>query len=127
MYPPHQVGLRTLIRPTRSLYIEGGRSHLNHSLTRKFDISRIVGEVRSLLPGGQKKCEFGGVSREEENRAFGASLSLFRALDWEIEVFQVSLLSNAACCQKLLPSRSCWKGSKIWDAELVWRVISVLV
>jgi len=86
MCPPHHVGTRTPILPTRSLYIEGVRSHLKHSLSSKFDISRRDGEVRSLLPGGRKKCEFGGVSREEENQTFGASLSLFHGLDWEIEV-----------------------------------------
>ena len=59
---------------------------MNHSLSSKFDISRRAGEVRSLLLEGRKKCKFGGVSKEEENRTFGASLSLLRGLGWEIEV-----------------------------------------
>lgn len=86
MYPPHHVGQRTPIRPTRILYIKEGRSHLEHSLLSKFDISKRDGEVRSLLPGGGKKCKFGEVFIEEENQTFCASLSLFRGMGWEIEV-----------------------------------------
>ena len=69
--------------------------------------------MRTLLLRARKKCEFGEFYRELENRNFGASLSLFRGLDWEIEVFQVSLLPEAASYRKLLPSRSCWKEVKI--------------
>ena len=64
---------------------------------------------------------------DKENRNFGGGLSLFHALDWEIEVFHVGLLSKAANCRKLLHSRSCWEEVELMEADLVWREGLVLV
>ena len=40
---------------------------------------------------------------------------------------RVLLLLEAACCGEMLHSKSYWKGSKILEADMVWRESQLLV
>ena len=59
-------------------------------------ISLLKPEKVSIRQGRQKEYELGQGQREEENQSFGATLSPFCALVWEIEVF-------LCYCLQLLP------------------------
>ena len=74
-----------------------------------------------FFSGKPKEVRVGRSLRRRRKTKFWC-LSLFLVLDWEIEVFQVLLMSEASTQSKLLEERS-----KIWEVDLVWRKGLVLV
>ena len=115
MSPPHQVCLNNIklasnceIQPHLEPIYWSRSNSFGHTLSLKFDISRSSLEKCKAREGGQKKCEFGQGRRKGENRKFGLSLTLSRALLWKIKVFLLLLLPVDIFCYMLLHSRSCW-------------------
>ena len=93
---------------------------INTSTLNSFEASFSHTSSKSLVAG--KKCEF--LSQLGKSVKFSCSWERVRSL---LPGSRSECEFGFHCCQTLLPSRSCWKGSKIWKANLVWRESLVLV